>query len=156
MPWRGAQCWHFNNPLLPLPAFPWWPLPVPCFFLLGILCAQLVSNEIPGFISYKSQVYCICCYLLIYANTIGLKKQKRQKRNEETDGYLCIQMVTLLSIKQWKWNVFCIYKRILVDMAFVVLLKKLCLTDFCMNVTIPYVVLLWKLGVCVHSKLIFS
>lgn len=72
------------------------------------------SDEIPGFISDKSQVYCVC-YLVIYADAIGLKKQKRKKRNGETDGYLCIQMATVLSLKRWKLNVCSIYKRILVD-----------------------------------------
>lgn len=74
-----------------------------------------MSDEILGFISVKSQVSCICSYLLIYANTIDLKTQKKKKRNGERDEYLCIQMVTLLSIKQRTLNVCCIYKRILVD-----------------------------------------
>lgn len=50
--------------------------------------------------------------LLASANSIGLKKKSRYG---ETDGYLCIQMVMLLEIKQWKLDVCYIYKRILVD-----------------------------------------
>lgn len=34
--------------------------------------------------------------------------------------------------------------------------KERCLTDFHMNMTISYIVLLWKLCVCVRTKLIFS
>lgn len=83
MPWRGAQRWQFSTPLLPLPAFPWWPpLPV-CALPHCVLCAQLVSDEILGFIFDKSQIYYIHYYLLIYANTIGLKKQKKKKKRME-------------------------------------------------------------------------
>ena len=49
------------------------------------------------------------------ANSIGLKKAEKESRYGEADGYLCIQMVTLLYIKQWKLNVCYIYQRILVD-----------------------------------------
>lgn len=89
--------------------------PAPCSSSLCVLCAQLVSDEILGFLSDNSQVYCIYCYLFISVDTIGFKKAEKDKWNGETDGYLCIQMVTLLSVKQWKLNVCCIYKRILVD-----------------------------------------
>lgn len=57
--------------------------PAPCTSSLCSLSAQLVSDEIPGFISENSQVYCIYCYLFIYANATGLTKQKKKKEIEK-------------------------------------------------------------------------
>lgn len=48
------------------------------------------------------------------ANSIVLKKVEKESRYGEADGYLCIQVVTLLYIKQWKLNVY-VCKRILID-----------------------------------------
>lgn len=145
------QCW-FSLPLLPPPASPWWRLSqvhaLPC-------CACCVHNchliRLPVLFLIKAKPLGVKELFVASTNSIDFWKSWKRKQVWRiwwipmySDGniaiYKAMEIKCLLYLQQ----------DFVGDTS-----TEQCWTDFHRNMTISYIVM-WKLCVCVHTKLIFS